>query len=124
MKRGVTRTLIVLLSLWLTSLPEMSVGDSVDVMSGESAVPACDEEWVCQLIAFLDTYSSPSGALLLERASHDPNSTQFLIRTLDSLPSLGEKGQEILNRALASKNPAIRNRAAKLLGKPGVDPQP
>jgi hypothetical protein len=124
MKRGVTRTLIALLSFWLTSFPEMSGGESVDVMSGESTAPACDEEWVCQLIAFLDANSSPSGALLLERASHDPNSTQFLIRTLDSLPSLGEKGQEILSQALASKNPAIRDRAAKLHGKTGADLQP
>ncbi len=124
MKRGVTRTLIVLLSLWLTSLPEMSVGDSVDGMSGESAALECDEKWICQLMAFLDTYSSPSGALLLERASHERNSAQFLLRTLDSLPSLGEKGHEILSLAMASKNPAIRRRAAELLRKPSADLEP
>jgi hypothetical protein len=123
MKTDMLRTAIVLLSFWLTGLIGFS-GAPVDVMAGERAAPACDEEWVCQVIAFLDTYSSPSGALLLERAGHDPNSAQFLLRTLDSLPSIGEKGQEILSQALASRDPAIRNLAAELLGKTGADLQP
>ena len=124
MKRSVTRTLIMLLTFWLISLPKMSGGEPVGAMLEERAVPACDEEWICQLMVFLDTYSSPSSAILLEQASHERTSTAFLLQTLDSLPALGKKGQEILSSAMTSKTAAIRNRAAQLLRKPSADVEP
>ena len=108
----------------LTRVDVIRAGRARPNISDESVASAGDDEWVRQLTELLETSSSPSGVLLLEQVRHHPNATNLLIQFLDALPSMGEKGQAILHRALESQNAAIRGRAAELLRKTGVDLQP